>query len=365
MRRELCILHVGMHKTGTTSIQSFLTKRLADPGFHYAALRLPNHSSELFCLFNGHPEQYHAHRVVRRRREDVYRLNRQARRALIDSFESQGRDTVEVISGEDILNLPRASLRNLRGFLQDYFARIQVVCYLRPPVSHAQSAFQEHVKHGCGSFDPTFLNPRYERVVNVIDTFGASNMLLRPFVRESLHQGDVVLDFCQALGINPPRKALGRRNTAISREATSLLYAFQKFTGGIQQGKQVFQRRHRLISALAAIGDSRLTFSSRILDPILRDNHNALKRLQALMGETLPLEQPDDQAGINSEQDLLCFSPSTLEQLSRLIGCDLDDAGRSLDPQQVSEMVGLLNAQVNPEPVAQTATNETAQPRRR
>ena len=33
-----CILHFGMHKTGSSSIQESLVRELDDPGFHYCAL---------------------------------------------------------------------------------------------------------------------------------------------------------------------------------------------------------------------------------------------------------------------------------------------------------------------------------------
>src|SRR5690554_6594357 len=53
-----CYIQIGMHKTGTTSIQSDLSKLVSDE-FHYLKLDGPNHSIVLRTLFGselyGHP----------------------------------------------------------------------------------------------------------------------------------------------------------------------------------------------------------------------------------------------------------------------------------------------------------------------
>ena len=48
-----CILHVGMPKTGTTSIQESLYHGLDDPAFRYIGLGWTNSASYLVPLFSG------------------------------------------------------------------------------------------------------------------------------------------------------------------------------------------------------------------------------------------------------------------------------------------------------------------------
>ncbi len=56
-----CIIHIGMHKTGSTSIQKSLDG-FHDQEFFYAHLgNTPNHSLAIFSLFSSHPERHHLH----------------------------------------------------------------------------------------------------------------------------------------------------------------------------------------------------------------------------------------------------------------------------------------------------------------
>src|SRR3989304_5866607 len=59
------ILHVGLHKTGTSSIQETLflnenNKILKNHGFLYPKNWVPNHSIPVYSAFCDNPEKYHA-----------------------------------------------------------------------------------------------------------------------------------------------------------------------------------------------------------------------------------------------------------------------------------------------------------------
>ena len=51
-----CIFHIGMHKTGTSSIQESLYYGLRDPSFLYFGFGEPNGSRGLKTLFGDDPE---------------------------------------------------------------------------------------------------------------------------------------------------------------------------------------------------------------------------------------------------------------------------------------------------------------------
>jgi hypothetical protein len=74
MKRRV-IVHIGMHKTGSSSIQHTLYQRLADASFEYADLGCANHSEQIHSLFSSSPERYHLHRKRGRSKEEIERFN--------------------------------------------------------------------------------------------------------------------------------------------------------------------------------------------------------------------------------------------------------------------------------------------------
>lgn len=80
MRVRKLVLHVGMHKTGTSSIQaSFAHNRsvLADHGVGYAGV-LENQSGPLYTRLAERPEAYRGNRLYGLERPSFLRLYRRA-----------------------------------------------------------------------------------------------------------------------------------------------------------------------------------------------------------------------------------------------------------------------------------------------
>ncbi len=55
---KTCIIHIGIHKTGSTSIQESLQGFYNDI-FYYANLGPSNHSEPIYCLFSENPKRHH------------------------------------------------------------------------------------------------------------------------------------------------------------------------------------------------------------------------------------------------------------------------------------------------------------------
>ena len=63
-----CIIHIGMHKTGTTSIQLSL-HRFVDKRFFFADLdKVFNHSLAVYSIFADYPDRHHLHQIHKRDR---------------------------------------------------------------------------------------------------------------------------------------------------------------------------------------------------------------------------------------------------------------------------------------------------------
>lgn len=187
MVREI-VFHLGDCKTGTTSIQSVL----ASQAWQSAAAQI--------CYparFNNIPLA----KTLSVESEKKFRSKRF--QALLKDFESSDAD-IGVVSAEHFEFVdPKVLKSAIEEYLPDYVGRIRLVAYVRPHADRLVSTFAERSKKGlfnkplAGMHDKLiedgllFYTARFNAWR---EAFGDS-FTLRPFLRDALHQGDVVQDF--------------------------------------------------------------------------------------------------------------------------------------------------------------------------
>jgi hypothetical protein len=129
------LLHIGPHKTGTTSLQSAFhvaRREAAAQGVHYAG---PNRQPmQAAHAITGKPSPYAGGKVPPRSRW----------RDLVREIEGAGGKRV-VISSEGFADADDDGIRRVIGDLGD---RVHVVCTLRPLVSILPSQWQQYVQGG-------------------------------------------------------------------------------------------------------------------------------------------------------------------------------------------------------------------------
>lgn len=149
------ILHVGLHKTASSSIQRTLGNErdvLRAHGFDYASFTNfagddhVNHSLPMFVAFSERYKEY-SYLLANKLDPDKERSRFLAElQGSIESVKKSGRSLI--ISGEEISNIDRADLTKMR----DWFARLgvtlQIVCFVRSPYSMTCSDGQEWIKTG-------------------------------------------------------------------------------------------------------------------------------------------------------------------------------------------------------------------------
>ena len=217
MKRHL-ILHIGLSKTGSSSIQRVLAEQrpaLLAQGFYMP--RSPgwaNHAllpaacvDDLKILWGYHPGTWEGLtppvRIARFRDEfaaELASLPAEARRVVI---------TAEQLGG--VLRHP-GEVARLAAMLRPHFDPIRVVVYLRRQDQHATSAYSEWLRSGVLR-EPGLpdggpeRHPEYDYGA-LLDrwagAFGEAAMAPRIFGRESLRDGDVVADFLAVAGLTLP-----------------------------------------------------------------------------------------------------------------------------------------------------------------
>jgi hypothetical protein len=149
-------LHIGVHKTATTTIQNTLyieRSKLSDAGVLYPAFKagdnlISNHSIPFYSLFNKHPEKYHfnvSHGFTTN--EAIQQLHAEYQQQLTRQIAGFKGETL-MISGEDISQLTSDELKKLKAYLHEITqpeVSIRVIMMCRHPVSKFRSALQGSV----------------------------------------------------------------------------------------------------------------------------------------------------------------------------------------------------------------------------
>lgn len=337
MKKKEIIIHIGMHKTGSSSIQRTLYKYLNDKRFTYVDLGSANHSSYISSLFE---------KDIRKRDNRVNpgsnkkQLNASIKKRLIDNFTTLD-DKVMIISGESIRKLSKKELIEFRNFLQRYFQHIQIVAYIRPPKGYMESAFQQIVKGGADHFNIEKIYPRYRKFESFDEVFGRKNVELWKFDPKTFPAGDVVLDFCKRLDIQMNPEDVIKVNESVSKEVLSLLYIYSKYGTGYEIGSNVVRNNYRIINKLSVIKGGKLRFSSSLIKPILEKNREEIEWMEKRLGESLAENTDASPEDIKSEEDLLAIDTETINILKGIIGENF--IPKAVKKDSVEEVVDLIN----------------------
>jgi len=201
------LLHVGTHKTGTSSIQAFMEgnrDRLLARGIHYprsCSVYGGNHSP-LCGVMAPDP------------RDDRW-VGMPGWDAFVAECREAAAPTV-VVSGEIFCNrmLDRKQAVRIRDLFLALFDSITIVVYLRRQDEFVRSLYLEAVKHGSSNqsdlgqdFEATArrLAARhgdYLHLIRILDeVFGRERLRIRVFEKGQLHPGGLLADFLETCGI--------------------------------------------------------------------------------------------------------------------------------------------------------------------
>lgn len=334
------ILHAGMQKTGSTTIQHFLDGGVLRNARYFKGPK-PNHSLLYLLLFGDNPESHRSHRLHGRSREETLKLRAAQLDALAAELDASDIAT-HVFSGERVSKSSRAEMERCRDFFARWFAEIEVYAYIRSPVKFAASMFQQHLKFGNM---PTIENclPNYrDRVGNLDAVFRRDHVHLRAFDAVDARIPDILPDFLDWTGLEVAGEIAGARNTSLSAEATALLYAVSRRLNRSLTSTEDVQQWNALVRRAQEIGDQKYAF-----DPALFGCYRAgVMEDHAWAEERLGQRFPDPRVP-GSEQ----YRFKSLKEI-RLLGLQVFKtvAGKPLDkregdaPLKLKRVLRLLGA---------------------
>lgn len=241
-------LHIGVHKTGSTSIQESLGK-LRDilishgylyPSFEIDGTMINNHSIPFFSIFTKSPELYHPN--VSRGYDSMDKiqiLHEQYKIQLIQQLENFKGENL-IISGEDISVLDPDSIRDLKEYLfqvTNTEVAIKITLFCRNPITYARSHIQEIVKGGQvlevemkNYF--SFVKTHYrKRIGNFLTAFPQDSISVIKYEDAISHQYGLLGAFLNAIGTDQRlAKDFNRKrlNKSLSYESLLIINAINK-----------------------------------------------------------------------------------------------------------------------------------------
>jgi len=143
------VIHAGMHKTGSSSIQNALVnlsneENLNAHGYTYPRELGENHSRVLFNLFNEPMRgQYRSNIINGYDAKRIDKLKKQSIEHLKNIVCHKEAETL-ILSAEDIVAFTDKELKNMKIFIQEELdiADFKIILYIRNPVSYYISATQ-------------------------------------------------------------------------------------------------------------------------------------------------------------------------------------------------------------------------------
>ena len=239
------ILHVGSHKTGTTSLQAAFQAtnwEEFDCGTRYAAFKQKNHSTAINTLFS----------------EDRYNLPKWKNSGTPNDIVDQRYDEYKkilmqdiknpeiknlFISGEGISFLSDREKFNLCEFFRNNQCKVEIIAVVRDPYTFAISSTQQRLKNGIKNLNE--INPRIrQRLKGFLKCLPKKNINVYRY--EDLTKDGLISSFSKILGvtlIEPERK-----NESVSQECLALIYELNNCGIETRGSKQNINARAYLIS---------------------------------------------------------------------------------------------------------------------
>ncbi|NRF95759.1 hypothetical protein HQN89_33575 [Paenibacillus frigoriresistens] len=231
--RNEIILHVGLHKSGSSSIQEtlFLKKNnfeLEKMGYLYPKCWQPNHSMAIYSAFCDDPTKYHGNIRLGYSAAQLNNLNKNNLIDLMNEI-AESKFSKLIISGEDISLLSLDNLNELKKYLTSICTyQIKVIIYVRHPVYWAISSIQQFIKNGRQNYNDALLqmdeiigNLFVDRIDKFVHVFGRESVNVYSFEEAILNELGPVGHFLSAIGIDDDD--LSKFNIVNANQSISLI----------------------------------------------------------------------------------------------------------------------------------------------
>ena len=250
-------LHIGLHKTGSTSIQAALIGYNKN-NIKTISFKEENHSIPLYTIFSENRYNYHIWTSKGFSRDDIDKKKNEYEKILEKEIKNSQEKSL-IISGEDLSALNSSEVHSLYNFFSKFNLSIEIICYVRNPIKFIVSDIQEVVKHGR---DIPFYGSLYrERIIPYIEHFGEENFHLHIFDDVIKTHGSVVKHFASILSLNLDEPI--RRNESLTALQFALILKLNQVPLNIFGNASHYKLRQDIVNAILKV-TSRLEINYKI-----------------------------------------------------------------------------------------------------
>lgn len=240
-KRVDLILHLGMGKTGTSSVQFMLRdnrERLRERGV-LVPTTPGGGRHQLFGLFlKPDDEMVASTEWPRQQQPDPASFRAEFRNRLLREIEKSGLDRV-LLTDEILFGSSPGTQRRLAGFTDRIARSSRVVVYLRRQDDHLVSRYQQVIKTGglvrlrdWMPADADYLYDYAARLRRLRRLLAPTELVVRRYERDSFVSGSIYQDFLDAAGIDVDADELVKgadRNLSLDAESVEFLRLYNLY----------------------------------------------------------------------------------------------------------------------------------------
>lgn len=202
-KAKRCIVHVGLAKTGTTTVQDFLfANRRAILRRH--GILYPTKYANHFHFQTAFSDAPSSLIQVRRMGITDDARAREFGASFLSAFEKEFRRIRPeelLISSEYFSSMHSSELVRLGDYLRSLCEDLAVLIYLRDPWTLAVSAVQQRLKDGLSAGRIVFRYTGFLRLFGKFEKELSARITARPYIGAGATRTDIIADFCEAVGI--------------------------------------------------------------------------------------------------------------------------------------------------------------------
>ena len=327
-----CILHVGMGKTGTSSIQFFLRdnrERLGDVGVLFPATPGTARHQRLTQFVRTEEELANSQEWRRETQYELATFHKAFQQDVIAEIEQSGLGRV-LLTDEVLFKCSDEALRRLAELTRSISDELRLVVYLRRQDDHLISRYQQEVKVGeilrlrvWAEQDMSDLYDYYARLQAHQRFLAPDQLVVRRYERDAFAGGSIYQDFLDAAGIELQADRLERgpdRNTGLDAESVEFLRVLNTYrveyegaTPGLIDNRHLVQQlAEHTLGPVLSLPASRL---DRFMAQWDESNERTARQFLGDPDGTL-FEMPRRTEGVTTEQRL---DPARLDHFQTLL----------------------------------------------
>ncbi len=291
------IVHIGMHKTGTSSIQASFAKT-PPVGFAYYTMVGPNLNMWARTMFEEDAVRRSLNAQTKQLSDEQLAEQCQQEIDKTDAFLKSCDQDAVILSAERFTYMSDEAVARFADWLKSRFDSIEVYAYVRDPMGFCRSSLQQRIKAISPDLATRIDFPNYRNRFEKFEThFGKDNIHYRLFRRDRLKEHNVVPDFADWIGSSYGNEDIVSENEGMSIEAMSFLIMLNQGNRRAFQTMRGAPTVSQLVSDVMAFEGNKWHYSVEKQNEILAEIGGDCDWMDARLPE--PLSRTDSTSGLS------------------------------------------------------------------